>query len=227
MPALQGVAPEEGVSGEGACHAGLGCPGGGLGGGRERPAPSRLSGRVGVVARFLELRDLIDSPSGRRRAGSARSASTGGLVPAPPSGSRTPPGPWRAHPPPARAAASQNLEDDARVVFGLTFTLQSFCANMDPTPSRKGLGQKLTLGEGSGFRSFATSAYRLHFFVSPSGVRFVLLTTPDVEDASDVLRGIYRHAFCPFVSRNPLAAPGEPIDSEGFSRALDEAVGGI
>ena len=119
------------------------------------------------------------------------------------------------------------MEDDARVVFGLTFTLQSFCANMDPTPSRKGLGEKLRIGEGSGFQSLATSAYRLHFFVSPSGVRIVLLTTPDVEDAGGALQAIYRHCFCPHVAGNPLASPDKPIDSEGFSQALDEAVSGV
>ena len=48
--------------------------------------------------------------------------------------------------------------------------------------------QKLFIGDGCGFQSFVTNTYRLHYFQSPSGIKFVLMTSPEHEDCKELLR---------------------------------------
>lgn len=47
-----------------------------------------------------------------------------------------------------------------------------------------------------GFLSFQTSKYRLHYYETPSGLRFVMNTDLSVSNARETLQQIYSNVRC-------------------------------
>jgi hypothetical protein len=79
------------------------------------------------------------------------------------------------------------------------------------------------------FMSFRTSAYKLHYFETPTGFRFILLSDPTADSLRFVLRQIYQGAFLEYVVRNPLigtdsAKTGRGIDNDALRSAIDAYV---
>ncbi|GMH39841.1 hypothetical protein BSKO_07745 [Bryopsis sp. KO-2023] len=116
-----------------------------------------------------------------------------------------------------------SAEDDRRQLFALFWTIRSFTSALDPKDSNKPkLGTQLKIGEGCSFHSFKTNVYKFHFLESPSGLKFVLNTTPDLVDLRDVLDHIYGHIYVEYVTKNPLYLPGSPFNFENFTLQLNQ-----
>jgi hypothetical protein len=77
--------------------------------------------------------------------------------------------------------------------------------------------------EGEPFHSFATDYYKLHYFETQTGLRFVLMTDKRVGRLTDTLRHIFR-LYVDFVVSNPLQRPGVEVDSPLFIQKLDNVV---
>lgn len=115
-----------------------------------------------------------------------------------------------------------SLADDQRQMFGLFWTLNNFCATVDPKePNKPQLGAPFKIGQGCKFYSFRTNTYKMHFLESPSGIKIVLNTSPDVGNLSDALYYIYDDAFVEYVVKNPLCNPGEPFQVEQFTSSVN------
>lgn len=80
------------------------------------------------------------------------------------------------------------------------------------------------------FVNYKTSTYKLHFYETPSGYKFVMLSDPSVDSLRFVLRQIYSGPFVEYVVRNPLAqmdSRERGIDNEYFRTSTDRMVRGL
>lgn len=115
-----------------------------------------------------------------------------------------------------------STEDDRKQMFGLFWTLGTFAAALDPKDNSKPqLGTPRKIGQGCQFYSFRTNVYKLHFFESPSGIKILFNTSPDVGDIRDVMNAIYDDIFVEYVVKNPLYNPKQPFQGEQFTSALN------
>ena len=107
---------------------------------------------------------------------------------------------------------------------GLIFSLKNFCRKMSTEPASgtfKGLRVSLTIFLYFIETNFQTSKYRLHYWESPTGIKLILNTSPEILPCSDTLSTIYYNLLVPIIIKNPLIAPSEPIQSELFQSKLD------
>ncbi|XP_025050140.1 trafficking protein particle complex subunit 1, partial [Alligator sinensis] len=97
-------------------------------------------------------------------------------------------------------------------MFGMLFSIRSFVAKMSPVDMR------------DGFLCFQTSKYKLHYYETPTGLRFVLTTDLGVGSARDALQHLYSNIYVGLGVKNPLCPLGEPVQSELFRSRLDAFV---
>jgi trafficking protein particle complex subunit 1 len=77
------------------------------------------------------------------------------------------------------------------------------------------------------FVSYRTSTYRLHLFETVTGYRFVMLSDPNADSLSFVMRSIYTGPFLEYVVRNPLVpmdSRERGVDNEYFRASIDRLV---
>lgn len=106
------------------------------------------------------------------------------------------------------------MSDDHKNMFGMLFALRNFSIKLSPDAE-------------SGIPSFfVTDVYALHYFETPTGLRFVLTTSNDFKevDVSHALSQIYETVFIEYVVKNPLYTRGKVIESELFITKLDDFV---
>lgn len=114
-----------------------------------------------------------------------------------------------------RKLKSCEASDDQKNMFGMLFALRNLTAKLSPQQ------QQSTLP-----KYFITDVYALHYFETPTGLRFVLTTSPDFGnvDISHFLSNVYENAFVHFVLHNPLYVRGAPADMPKFLNKLDQYV---
>ncbi|KAK7909465.1 hypothetical protein WMY93_014149 [Mugilogobius chulae] len=98
-----------------------------------------------------------------------------------------------------------------KLMYGMLFSIRSFVSKMSPLDMK------------DGFLSFQTSKYRLHFYETPSGLKFVLNTDLSVSNARDTLQHIYSNLYVEHIVKNPLCV-GQTLDSEIFCSKLDSFI---
>lgn len=123
-----------------------------------------------------------------------------------------------------------NVEEDRKLVFGLTFSLQQLAQTLNPRPEET--------GDFEAFRtSKATSktadgklqhvGYSMHHFETPSGLKFIMNTDDGCISMRHVLKRIYANIYVEYVVKNPLATPGKAIEAPRFVEALEAYVNGL
>jgi hypothetical protein len=60
-------------------------------------------------------------------------------------------------------------------------------------------------GQDDAFLSYRTAEYKLHYFETPSQLKFVLLTDPRTGSMRTVLHQVWATLYVEFVVKNPLA----------------------
>lgn len=113
-----------------------------------------------------------------------------------------------------RTKPPQDASDDRKNMFGMLFALRNFSIKLSPDAER-------------GVPTFfVTDVYALHYFESPTGLRFVLTTSNDFKgvDVSNCLREIYDSVYVEYVVKNPLYKRGSEIKSELFLTKLGDYV---
>ncbi|KAG9235520.1 Longin-like domain-containing protein [Amylocarpus encephaloides] len=120
-------------------------------------------------------------------------------------------GPARARP--ARLSA----KDDAKLIFGTIFSLRNMVRKLG--------------GPDDSFISFRTGQYKLHYYETPTNIKFVMLTDTQTLNMRNVLHQIYVNLYVEFVVKNPLSpvehSGGEGVANELFELALDQFVKGV
>ena len=127
-----------------------------------------------------------------------------------------------------RAQMSQS--EEFKLVYGLIYSIKSFSAKLSPREQfvsyflLSSPEILTTIYRKEGFIAYKTNAYKLHFFETPTGLKFVLNTDPMVGNIRDVLRYLYSHIYVDYVIRNPLHAPGLDIANPQFVSNLQRYI---
>jgi hypothetical protein len=78
------------------------------------------------------------------------------------------------------------------------------------------------------FISYRTGQYKLHYYETPTSLKFVMLTDTAAPNMRNVLHQIYFNLYVEFVVKNPLSpvehTGGEGVDNELFAAALEQFV---
>ncbi|KAI8577736.1 hypothetical protein K450DRAFT_177383 [Umbelopsis ramanniana AG] len=85
---------------------------------------------------------------------------------------------------------NMSLEEEAKLVYGVVLSLRNFVRKLS--------------GRQDGFISYKTSAYRLHYYETPTGLKFIINSDPYTESLRPVLRQIYVQLYVEFVVKNAL-----------------------
>ncbi|XP_056884028.1 trafficking protein particle complex subunit 1 isoform X1 [Takifugu flavidus] len=96
-----------------------------------------------------------------------------------------------------------------KLMYGMLFSIRSFVSKISPSDMK------------DGFLSFQTSKYRLHYYETASGLKFVLNTDLSVSNARDTLQHIYSNLYVEFIVKNPVGSSSHSLDSELFSSRLE------
>lgn len=105
----------------------------------------------------------------------------------------------------ARRAAK--AEDDAKLIFGTIFSLRRMARQLG--------------GEDDQFLSYRTGEYKLHYFETPTQLKFVMLTDTRVGNMRTVLHQIWATLYVEYVVKSPLA-PIEHPKGVGVANELFE-----
>ncbi|KAI8991288.1 Longin-like domain-containing protein [Mycotypha africana] len=112
-----------------------------------------------------------------------------------------------------------SLEEEAKLVYGVILSLRNFVRKLS--------------GTQDGFISYRTSAYRLHYYETPTGLKFVLNSDPATENLRYVLKQIYIQLYVEFVVKNGLMRFDDTrweirnISNELFRVAVDRFIRGL
>ncbi|KAF9575433.1 TRAPP subunit bet5 [Mortierella alpina] len=117
-----------------------------------------------------------------------------------------------------RQGMNMSLEEEGKLVYGVVYSLRNLV---------KKLGQS-----HDGFIAYKTSHYKLHYYETLTGLKFVLNSDPGVESLQQALRQIYTQFYVEHVVKNPLASTSltsgnvnpETMGAEGFRSGVDRFV---
>ena len=109
------------------------------------------------------------------------------------------------------AAQRNKHADDEKLIFGLVFSLRNMV-------------QKLG-GQDDTFLSYRTGEYKLHYYETPTRMKFVMLTDTKLNNLRPYLHQIWANLYVEYVVKNPLAPIEHPggigVANELFERALE------
>jgi hypothetical protein len=99
------------------------------------------------------------------------------------------------------------VEDDAKLIFGTIFSLRRIVRQLG--------------GDDDSFLSYRTGEYKMHYFETPTQLKFVMLTDTRVGNMRTVLHQIWATLYVEYVVKNPLS-PVEHPKGVGVSNQLFE-----
>lgn len=105
--------------------------------------------------------------------------------------------------------AGISQEEEFKLMYGMIFSIKSFLSRLSHKSSKEN------------FLSYTTSKYKLHYFESGTGLKFVFNTDLSVGNLSEELWHMYSKIYVEYVIKNPLILPGEKITSQLFTSKLD------
>ncbi|KAI1412911.1 snare-like protein [Hypoxylon sp. FL1857] len=117
----------------------------------------------------------------------------------------------------AAAALRKRGDDDAKLIFGTVFSLRNMVRKLG--------------GEDDAFIAYRTAHYKLHYYETPTNLRFAMLTEPGALSMRNVLHQIYINLWVEYVVKNPLSPVehkgGEGVRNEMFEMGLDKFIRGL
>ncbi|CAF4297004.1 unnamed protein product, partial [Rotaria sp. Silwood2] len=80
-----------------------------------------------------------------------------------------------------------------------------------------------------GFLSFKTNCYKLNYYETPTGLKFILNTDNNVGNIRDILHQLYSTIFVNYIVKNPRCSALDIInnDQEIFIEKLDEFISNL
>ena len=109
------------------------------------------------------------------------------------------------------AKRAAKAEDDAKLVFGTIFSLRRMVRQLG--------------GEDDQFLSYRTGEYKLHYFETPTQLKFLMLTDTRVGNMRTILHQIWATLYVEYVVKSPLAPTEHPrgvgVANELFEGGLE------
>ncbi|KAF2993094.1 TRAPP subunit bet5 [Curvularia kusanoi] len=107
--------------------------------------------------------------------------------------------------------------DDEKLIFGLVFSLRNMVTKLG--------------GADDTFLSYRTGEYKLHYYETPTRMKFVMLTDTKVPNLRQYLYQIWANLYVEYVVKNPLAPTEHPggvgVSNELFERGLEAFLGAV
>ncbi|KAL9602590.1 MAG: hypothetical protein Q9219_001734 [cf. Caloplaca sp. 3 TL-2023] len=107
-----------------------------------------------------------------------------------------------------------SAEDDAKLVFGTIFSLRNMVRKLG--------------GQDDTFVSYRTAHYKLHYYETPTSLKFVMVTDTKTNNLRIVLHQIYVSLYVEYVVKNPLSPIEHPggigVDCEMFELGVEQFV---
>ncbi|KAF9733488.1 Transport protein particle subunit bet5 [Paraphaeosphaeria minitans] len=108
-------------------------------------------------------------------------------------------------------AARAHASDSEKLIFGLVFSLRNMVHKLGGTDDT--------------FLSYRTAEYKLHYYETPTRMKFVMLTDTKLNNLRPYLHQIWANLYVEYVVKNPLAPVEHPggigVANELFERALE------
>lgn len=108
--------------------------------------------------------------------------------------------------------AGISQDEEFKLMYGMIFSIKSLLSRLSHKSSK------------DGFVSYGTSKYKLHYFETATGLKFVLNTDDSIGSLSDELWHLYSKIYVEYVVKNPLLGSGKEITSQLFTSTLDSYV---
>lgn len=110
---------------------------------------------------------------------------------------------------PAAAAlkAQAKAADDAKLIFGAVFSLRRLVQQLG--------------GSDDAFLNYRTAEYKLHYFETPTQLKFIMLTDTRTGSMRTVLHQIWATLYVEYVVKSPLS-PIEHTGGKGVANELFE-----
>lgn len=107
-----------------------------------------------------------------------------------------------------------SAEDDAKLVFGTIFSLRNMVRKLG--------------GPDDNFISYRTGHYKLHYYETPTSLKFVMVTDTKTNNLRIVLHQIYVSLYVEYVVKNPLSPVEHPggvgVNCELFELGVEQFV---
>ncbi|ORY73994.1 putative trafficking protein particle complex subunit, partial [Neocallimastix californiae] len=101
-------------------------------------------------------------------------------------------------------------EEEAKLVYGVVYSLRNLCRKLSTI---------------KGFLSYKTNSYKLHYYETASGLKFVVCTDHRTPNLQDMLHQVYRDIYVEYVIKNPLYhSDNDYINNELFKTKLHEFI---
>ncbi|KAE8382099.1 Longin-like domain-containing protein [Aspergillus bertholletiae] len=116
--------------------------------------------------------------------------------------------------PPVLGQSARTTDDDAKLIFGTVFSLRNMVRKLG--------------GEDDSFVTYRTSQYKLHYYETPTNIKFVMLTDIKSPSMRIALQQIYINLYVEYVVKNPLSPVEHPggvgVNNELFEESLEQFV---
>ncbi|KAI4151584.1 MAG: hypothetical protein LQ341_000879 [Variospora aurantia] len=107
-----------------------------------------------------------------------------------------------------------SAEDDAKLIFGTIFSLRNMVRKLG--------------GPDDNFETYRTGHYKLHYYETPTSLKFVMVTDTKTNNLRIVLHQIYVSLYVEYVVKNPLSPIEHPggvgVDCEMFELGVEQFV---
>ncbi|KAK4972502.1 hypothetical protein LTR28_012565 [Elasticomyces elasticus] len=118
---------------------------------------------------------------------------------------------------PAVGRKALSKEDDAKLIFGTIFSLRRMVRQLG--------------GPDDSFLSYRTGEYKLHYFETPTNLKFVMLTDTRINNMRTVLHQIWSNLYVEYVVKNPLSPVEHPggigVANELFELGLNTFINSV
>ncbi|KAK5072592.1 Trafficking protein particle complex subunit BET5 [Lithohypha guttulata] len=120
---------------------------------------------------------------------------------------------------PTPARQSLKSDDDAKLIFGTVYSLRNMVRKLGGEDDRHDFPYACS------FLSYRTSQYKLHYYETPTNIKFVMLTDVKANSMRHALQQIYVNIYVEYVVKNALSPAEHPggigVDNELFEASLD------
>ncbi|CAF1063731.1 unnamed protein product [Adineta steineri] len=116
-----------------------------------------------------------------------------------------------------RRPGTMTQDEEFKLMNGFMHSIKSFVQRLSPQDLK------------DGFVSFKTNCYKLNYYETATGLKFVLNTDNNVGNIRDILHQLYSTIFVNYIVKNPSCSATDIINTEQeiFIEKLDEFISNL